>query len=184
MAQTLVDSRAVFLERAGRVGLPQDAIDRLVAQNVDTMAKLAFAPCQPGETPTEASLSALIKVGSTDPPLGSIAAIRHLVFEAQTILVSQTKALIENKEHEVKELAPAERRERVRAQARRLAGITMSGQSECSYASYDLCMKLLTDNCVSYLPPSKFGTREAELRFRQASKGARRAIFDHCPQGP
>ena len=107
MAQTLVDSRAVFLERAGRVGLPQDAIDRLVAQNVDTMAKLAFAPCQPGETPTEASLTALIKVGSTDPPLGSIAAIRHLVFEAQTILVSQTKALIENKEHEVKELAPA-----------------------------------------------------------------------------
>ena len=170
MAQTLVDSRAVFLERAGRVGLPQDAIDRLVAQNVDTMAKLAFAPCQPGETPTEASLTALIKVGSTDPPLGSIAAIRHLVFEAQTILVSQTKALIENKEHEVKELAPAERRERVRAQARRLAGITMAGQSECSYASYDLCMKLLTDNCVSYLPPSKFVTREAELRSDKPRK--------------
>ena len=134
------------------------------------MWTLAFAPCQPGETPTEASLTALIKVGSTDPPLGSIAAIRHLVFEAQTILVSQTKALIENKEHEVKELAPAERRERVRAQARRLAGITMAGQSECSYASYDLCMKLLTDNCVSYLPPSKFVTREAELRSDKPRK--------------
>ena len=152
------------------VGLPRDAIDRLVAQNVDTIAKLAFAPCQPGETPIEASLSALIKVGATDPPLGSIAAICHLVFAAQTILVSQTKALIANKEHEVKELAPAGRRERVRAQVRRLAGITMSGQSECGYASYDLCMKLLTDNCVSYLPPSKFITREAELRSDKPRK--------------
>ncbi|CAE7260491.1 unnamed protein product [Symbiodinium sp. CCMP2592] len=131
---------AVFLERAKRVGLPQEAVDRLVAQTIDTMAKLAFAPCQPGETPTEESLAALIK------------------------------ALVENKENEVKELAPAERRERIRAQARKLTGITMSGQTECSYASYDLCMKLLTDNCISYLSPAKFITREAELRSEKPRK--------------
>ncbi|CAE7512822.1 ubiad1 [Symbiodinium sp. CCMP2592] len=170
MAQTLVESKAVFLERAKRVGLPQEAVDRLVAQTIDTMAKLAFAPCQPGETPTEESLSALIKVGGAAPPLGSIAAVRHLVFEAQTLLVSQTKALVENKENEVKELAPAERRERIRAQANKLRGITMSGQTECSYASYDLCMKLLTDNCISYLSPAKFITREAELRSEKPRK--------------
>lgn len=170
MAQTLVESKAVFLERAKRVGLPQDAVDRLIAQSIDTMAKLAFAPCQPGETPTEEALSNLIKVGATAPPLGSIAAVRHLVFEAQTLLVSQTKALVENKENEVKELAPAERRERIRAQALKLTGITMAGQSECSYASYDLCMRLLTENCVSYLPPSKFITREAELRSDKPRK--------------
>ncbi|CAE7242070.1 unnamed protein product [Symbiodinium sp. CCMP2592] len=170
MAQTLVESKAVFLERAKRVGLPQEAVDRLVAQTIDTMAKLAFAPCQPGETPTEESLAALIKVGGAAPPLGSIAAVRHLVFEAQTLLVSQTKALVENKENEVKELAPAERRERIRAQANKLRGITMSGQTECSYASYDLCMKLLTDNCISYLSPAKFITREAELRSEKPRK--------------
>ncbi|CAE7464224.1 unnamed protein product [Symbiodinium sp. KB8] len=170
MAQTLVESKAVFLERASRVGLPDEAVGRLVDQGIDTMSKLAFAPCQPGETPSEESLTGLIKTEGAEPSRGSIAAVRHLVFEAQTLLVSQTKALVENREAETKDLAPAERRERIKTQSQRLAGITMSGQSECSFASYDLCMKLLTENCVSYLAPSKFITREAELRADKPRK--------------
>ncbi|CAE7733938.1 unnamed protein product [Symbiodinium necroappetens] len=122
------------------------------------------------ETPSEESLTGLIQTEGAEPSRGSIAAVRHLVFEAQTLLVSQTKALVENREAETKDLAPAERRERIKTQSQRLAGITMSGQSECSFASYDLCMKLLTENCVSYLAPSKFITREAELRADKPRK--------------
>ncbi|CAE7403302.1 unnamed protein product [Symbiodinium microadriaticum] len=170
MAQTLVESKAVFLERASRVGLPDEAVRRLVDQGIDTMSKLAFAPCQPGETPSEESLTGLIQTDGAEPSRGSIAAVRHLVFEAQTLLVSQTKALVENREAETKDLAPAERRERIKTQSQRLAGIAMSGQSECSFASYDLCMKLITENCVSYLAPSKFITREAELRADKPRK--------------
>ena len=57
MAQTLVESQAVFKERAQRVGLPESARDRLIAQGVDTLAKLAFASGNPGEAPTEATSS-------------------------------------------------------------------------------------------------------------------------------
>ena len=46
----------------------------------------------------------------------------------------------------------------------------MTGQSECTHASYDLVMKMMTDNCVHYLPPSKFITREAELRHDKPQK--------------
>ena len=170
MAQTLVESRAVFKERAQRVGLPESARDRLIAQGVDTLAKLAFASGNPGEAPTEAILKQLIEEqGKPAPSVGTIAAVRHLVFEAQTVLVSQTKAMTETRE-EVKELAPAERRARVRDQATRLKGIPMTGQSECAHASYDLVMKMMTDNCVHYLPPSKFITREAELRHDKPQK--------------
>ena len=123
MAQTLVESQAVFKERAQRVGLPESARDRLIAQGVDTLAKLAFASGNPGEAPTEATLKQLIEEqGKPAPSVGAIAAVRHLVFEAQTVLVSQTKAMTETRE-EVKELAPAERRARVRDQATRLKGI-------------------------------------------------------------
>ena len=65
------------------------------------------------------------------------------MFEAQTVLVSQTKALTETRE-EIKELAPAERRARIRDQAARLKGIPMTGQSECAHASYDLIMRMMT----------------------------------------
>ena len=139
-----LNPKLFFLERASRVGLPDEAVRRLVDQGIDTMSKLAFAPCQPGETPSEESLTGLIQTEGAEPSRGSIAAVRHLVFEAQTLLVSQTKALVENREAETKDLAPAERRERIKTQSLRLAGITMSGQSECSFASYDLCMKLIT----------------------------------------
>ena len=34
---------------------------------------------------------------------------------------------------------------------------------ECSYASYRLCLKLISDSSVSYLAPSKFISRQEEL---------------------
>ena len=76
-----------------RVGLPDSARDRLIAQGVDTLAKLAFASGNPGEAPTEATLKQLVEEqGKPAPSVGTIAAVRHLVFEAQTVLVSQRLA--------------------------------------------------------------------------------------------
>ena len=170
MASLLTDSEAVLRERAQRVGLPQAAIDRPIAQHITTLAKLAFAPGQPGEQPTDERLKALIQIGADEPSLGALAAIRHLVFEAQTIMINQTKTMIENKEDTVKEVPPAERRERIKQQALRLQGLALRGNLECSYASYDLCMKLQVDNVVSYLPPSKFTTRTSELKLEKPKK--------------
>ena len=155
MASLLTDSEAVLRERAQRVGLPQAAIDRLIAQHITTLAKLAFAPGQPGEQPTDERLKALIQIGADEPSLGALAAIRHLVFEAQTIMINQTKTMTENKEDTVKEVPRAERRERIKQQALRLQGLALRGNLECSYASYDLCMKLQVDMwCRTWHPAS------------------------------
>eukprot|EP00439_Symbiodinium_sp_Y106_P010245 s10223_g1.t1 len=172
MASLLTDSEAVLRERAQRVGVPPAAIERLIAQHITTLAKLAFAPGQPGEQPTDERLKALIQIGADEPSLGALAAIRHLVFEAQTVMINQTKTktMIENKEDTVKEVPPAERRERIKQQALRLQGLALRGNLECSYASYDLCTKLQVDNVVSYLAPSKFTTRTSELKLEKPKK--------------
>ena len=117
MASLLTDSEAVLRERAQRVVPP--TIEWLIAQHITTLAKLAFAPGQPGEQPTDERLKALIQIGADEPSLGALAAIRHLVFEAQTVMINQTKTktMIENKEDTVKEVPPAERRERIKQQA-------------------------------------------------------------------
>ena len=99
MAGTITESTAVLRERAAKVGLPEATVDQLVRQGVDTLAKLAFA---------------------ANPSLGTMAAIRHLVFESQTLVVNETKNLVESREEQAKELPPAERRERVANQAARL----------------------------------------------------------------
>ena len=166
----LSDSKAVLQERAKRVGLPDEALAKLFDQGVDTLAKLACAPGQPGEPPNDEKLKALIAADEKEPSVGVLAALRLLVFEAQTLLVYQSKSLVENKEDQVKELPAAERRERLKLQSQRLSGISFTGNAECSYASYDLCVKMQVDNTVSYLAPSKFTTRQSELKLEKPKK--------------
>ena len=176
MAGTITESTAVLRERAAKVGLPEATVDQLVRQGVDTLAKLAFAAGQPGETPTDAKLKTLVQeirpdgTAGPNPSLGTMAAIRHLVFESQTLVVNETKNLVESREEQAKELPPAERRERVANQAARLQGLRLAGPAECSYASYDLCLKLISDNAISYLAPSKFISRQDELRLEKPKK--------------
>ena len=76
MASLLTDSEAVLRERAQRVGLPQAAIDRLIAQHITTLAKLAFAPGQPGEQPTDERLKALIQLRWEHSPLSAILCLK------------------------------------------------------------------------------------------------------------
>ena len=50
---TLLESTEALRARALEVSLTRTEIDALVAQNVTSLARLAFAACQPGQTPTD-----------------------------------------------------------------------------------------------------------------------------------
>ena len=61
--ESLVDSEAVFREHVGTVGLPDDAIERLINRGIDTMAPIAYSVGQPGGAPSQADLERLIDGG-------------------------------------------------------------------------------------------------------------------------
>ena len=92
----------MFLERCKRAGLPQGNIDRLQDQQLTSLAKLAFAAGQPGETPTDTKLKSLVQIRMAEVPVHVVAALRQVVFEAQTLLISQVKALVERRDDEDK----------------------------------------------------------------------------------
>ena len=170
-ADSLTDSTAVFLERCRRAGLPTGHIDRLQDQQLTSLAKLAFAAGQPGETPTDTKLKSLVQIGTAEVPVHVVAALRQVVFEAQTLLISQVKALVERRDDDSKiELAPAERTSRIREQAKGLVGVPLEGATECAHSSYDIVMKVLEENTLTYLPPSKFPSRHSELRQDKPQK--------------
>ena len=73
-ADSLTDSTAVFLERCRRAGLPPGHIDRLQDQQLTSLAKLAFAAGQPGETPTDTKLKSLVQIGTAEVPVHVVAA--------------------------------------------------------------------------------------------------------------
>ncbi|CAE7775417.1 RE1 [Symbiodinium sp. CCMP2592] len=143
MAVPLTESKAVFLERCETAGLPTPIRDILVGKNLSTLAGLAFAAGQPGETPSDAALTGLARAGTEEVPIATLASLRRLVFEAQLLMTAQVKMLIEHRADDQKaELAPAERSERIQKQSERLAGVALRNESECSYGSYDLVMKM------------------------------------------
>ena len=170
---SLTESKAVFKERASEVGLDDATRTLLENQGITTLAKLAFAVGQPGETPTEGALRGMV-AGGGDPgavALGVVSSLRRLIFEAQTLLIAQVKTLVENKVDETKlEMAPAERTHRIADQRGRLVGMTLTGELECGYCCYDLVMKVAQHNSIVYLPPHKFVSRKAELGLDKPKK--------------
>ena len=85
-------------------------------------------------------------------------------------MTAQVRNMIEHKDEEKRELPAAERAERVKQQAARLAGVRLTGESECSHTSYNVVAFMVQDNVITYLPPAKFGSRQAELRLEKPKK--------------
>ena len=119
---SLLESEATFRAKTLRHGLVTREIDNLIGRGVNSMSKPAFLLTMPGLTPDEGSFRHLINNG--DPAsvtLGTLSAIRRLVFEAQTLSIALVKRAVEGTEMAGKvELVPAERSHRITAQKARL----------------------------------------------------------------
>ena len=171
MAHSLTESQPVLRERCKAAGLPEAHIRRLEEQQLTSLSKLGYAAGQPGETPTHDKLKQLVQIGSDAVPVHVLASIRQVVFEAQTLLISQVRAMLEKKDDDAKtELAPAERASRIRDQESRMKGLTLQGEAMCSHGSYDIVVKVVEQNTLSYLSPSKFASRQSELRLEKPKK--------------
>ena len=89
-----------------------------------------YAAGQPGETPTDDKLKQLVQIGSDAVPVHVLASIRQVVFEAQTLLMSQVRAMLERKDDDAEtELAPAERASHIRDQESRMKGLSLQGEA-------------------------------------------------------
>ncbi|CAJ1387722.1 unnamed protein product [Effrenium voratum] len=141
---SLLESEAALRARAAEHGLTSDEINGLISQGLTTLSRVAFAVTTPGVNPDDGALRRLLNAAEPDRVnLGSLACVRRLVFEAQTMAIHQVRSNLENTEGSQKpELVPAERASRIREQARRLNGY---------------------NDCVMYPAPNKFTTRSSEV---------------------
>ena len=133
------------------------------------MARLAFAACAPGQTPTDDQLTALLRPVPLNP--GNAASLKRLIFEAQTLICSEVKNKAGKREDSSHvSFAGPERDAGIVQQRNRLTGLRFKGEEECSHASYDLVLAVLEKDCLTYLGPEKFPTRCNELMQKKPSK--------------
>ncbi|CAE7900745.1 unnamed protein product, partial [Symbiodinium necroappetens] len=169
---SLLKSQAAFKERALECGLTEAEHDALVARGVTTLSGAAYAVSTPGVTPTEAALRGLLDpVAPEGVSVGSLAAIRRLVFESQTLAIAEVKLAIEGTDGEKRsELAPAERTSRIAAQKARLCGYDLTGTMEVAHSCYTYVGTMIDADSPFYLEPHKFITRAQEISHERPGK--------------
>lgn len=168
---SLLESEAALKEKALEFGLTNDEMKIIELKGLTTLSKVAYALTTPGINPSEDSLKSLLSDDPTTVSVGSLASLRQLVFVAQTMCMQVIRNRVDNVETVKRpELAQAERQARILKQKTTLAGYDLTGPLECSHGSYDLVGEMLSNDAVSYLAPSKFGTRSAEVAKDKPAK--------------
>ena len=76
---TSLESVNALKSRALEVALPSAEASALVSNGITSLARLAFAACHPGQTPTEAQLRPLLQPIPLNP--GNTASLKRLIFE-------------------------------------------------------------------------------------------------------
>ena len=163
-------STAALRDRATKAGLSLEETDAIVANNVTSMAQMAFAIAPPGTAPSEPEIRAFFqdKVPIT---LGTITSTKLLIFQCHTLVVADIKAEVGKKEDSTSLTLPtAERDRRIEAQRKRLTGLRFRGDEEVAHSCYDLVFSLMEKDTLVYLPPDKFITRRYELLQRKPPK--------------
>ena len=86
---TSLESTNALKSRASEVALTTEEANALTNNGVSSLARLAFAACAPGQTPTDDQLTALLRPVPLNP--GNAASLKRLIFEAQTLICSEVK---------------------------------------------------------------------------------------------
>ena len=135
---------------------------------ITSLARLAFAACHPGQTPTVAQLQPFLHPIPLNP--GNTASLKRLIFESQTLVCNEVKVKANRKDDASTTAAGAERDARIEQQKLRLIGLRFRGEEECCHSSYDITLNMLEKNCLLHLGPEKFPTRRHELLQKKPSK--------------
>ena len=131
---SFMDSGPVFKQRMSACGVTDDAVKKLEAANIATLAKLAYCcsynPNQPNEAPLITFLEATVGDGNPLDP-GLLACLRRVYVEAHTFMLAELKGKIERKEDEAPRKVPQpERNARLDEQKIRLNGVSLTGVNE------------------------------------------------------
>ena len=172
---SLVESEAHFQSRARDCSVPPNLLACLERAGISTLGHLAFAINRPGQEFDEAKFDRWVQDVSQGvmPPLGAVAALRRLHFEAEVVLTASLKAAVEQPDRESagpKPLPYAERSARLENLRQALPGLNLDGVYEPSMALVDECVFQYDSRTLRYVEPSKCGSRETEVLSSRKDK--------------
>ena len=167
---TLLEFAEALKARAAALQVAPNEIALLIRQGTNTLSRLAFAACSPGQQATDEQVRALFPEGHVSIP-GAVSSLKHLIFEAQTMVIADVKQRVARKDEvQPTALAAAERLNRIEDQRARLTGLRLRGEEEVAHSCYDMVLTMIERDALVYLSPDKFYTRRTELLQQKPKK--------------
>ncbi|CAE7487060.1 ubiad1 [Symbiodinium natans] len=174
MAATSVLASTPALEKqCEKVGLSDEWTKAMIAAQVDTLSKVSYAVSLPGTPATDTNIEDF--AGKLRPgvalSLGDNAALKRLVFEAQTLCIAELRSSVQVGEDAPRKLPAAERALRIEQQAARLKGLPLAkGAWQCAHSLYDRFAHMRETEELRFVPPDECITRDQELAGSKAPK--------------
>ena len=160
-----IESEAVFRQRTSELGLSSIHIAALATAGYQTMGRFAYC-CGyvPGGNQDEKPLIEAVTAAIGADPGTSMAVFRRLYFECFTMIQSDLKLKLERSdEAPLRRLAVPERASRYEIQSRKLAGLVLRGELECSDSLIDEAVSQFDDNRLRFVKWERCIKKEAEL---------------------
>ena len=165
-ATSVLASEPAFQKQCEKVGLTPEWVQALKTHHVDSLGKLSYAVSMPGSTATDTELTEFaqkVRPG-TALSIGDAAALKRLVFEAQTLCIAELRASVSSGEEPQRRLPAAERSLRIDEQKKRLKGLPLEkGSWQCAHGLYDRFAHTREQEELRFVPPSECLTRDHEL---------------------
>lgn len=167
----LVDSEAAFEKRCKE--LDPNLYDTMSNAGIVTFASLAYAVGAPQTAPTDEAMQRFAdRIFLVAATLAQVSKVKRLHFEAVTLVVADLKRQVTAGDvtEPGKTLPFIEKQRRLRAQQTRITGISHKHEQQASHALIDAAFNILETGAVVYLPPSKCGSRDAEIQSEAKNK--------------
>ena len=165
---SLVDSSAAFERKCRDLKGGDELFEGLSALGIGDFSTLAFTLGTPQKPPTDEQFDALGAKVFTGPPLGQLAFLRKLPFEATTLMVASINEQVKSDSSDpsslIKRLPAAEKQARLDLQKKRLAGLKIMGELAPSHHLLDVVNAMVETGVITWIAPSKCSKRDDEVQ--------------------
>jgi hypothetical protein len=161
-----IESEAVFRQRCREIGMSDDLFRKISDGGFKTMGSFAYSCSYVPGSADDSPLTLLARTvnGGADLPGDQMSQFRRVFFESFTLAQADLRLRLERGEDsQPRKLAVPERAARYQAQEKRLHGLSLIGELECSDSLVDEAVSQADDNRIKYIPWEKCTRKRDEI---------------------
>ncbi|OLQ06593.1 Protein-lysine methyltransferase METTL21B [Symbiodinium microadriaticum] len=159
---------AHFKKRCSEVKLSDAAFGQLIALGISTLGTAAHTVGTPGQDIPDELIREWIETNAPGLSLGDVAALKRILFESQTLVLSSLRQSILDPDATAKQKLPeAEKSQRLSAFKAANPGLFLDATSEPGHSLLELACEQERQNVLQHIPIEKCVSRQHEILNHQ-----------------